>query len=78
MNKARVLIACQPGFYSIEVRQSDDDQGRYLLLILWDRIESHRDGFRASPEYQQWRALLHQFYDPMPVVNYYGRSIFHD
>ena len=76
MTKARALVAGQPGFHSIEVRQSDDDPERYLLLILWDRIESHRDGFRASPEYQQWRALLHHFYDPMPVVNYYGRSIF--
>ncbi len=75
MAKARPLVASQPGFQSIEVRESDDDPGRYLLLIVWDAIESHRDGFRQSPEYQQWRALLHHFYDPMPIVNYYGRSI---
>jgi hypothetical protein len=48
------------------------------LLIKWDRIESHRERFRQSDDYQQWRILLHDFYDPMPVVNYYGRSIFHD
>ncbi|WP_281283195.1 hypothetical protein [Rhodoglobus vestalii] len=27
-------------------------------------------GFRASPEYQQWQALLHDFYEPFPVVEY--------
>ncbi|MEH6791034.1 antibiotic biosynthesis monooxygenase family protein [Parasphingorhabdus sp.] len=75
MAKARPLVAVQPGFQSIEVRESDDDPQRYLLLIVWDAIESHRDGFRKSPEYRQWRALLHHFYDPIPVVNYYGRSI---
>jgi heme-degrading monooxygenase HmoA len=78
MAQARPLVAAQPGFQSIEVRKSDDDPELYLLLIIWDRIESHRDGFRRSPEYQQWRTLLHPFYDPMPVVHYYGRSIFDD
>ncbi|MFT5329712.1 MAG: heme-degrading monooxygenase HmoA [Parasphingorhabdus sp.] len=75
MVEARPLIAIQPGFRSIEVRNSDDDPEQYLLLVVWDNIESHRDGFRKSTEYQHWRALLHPFYDPMPVVNYYGRSI---
>ncbi len=78
MTEARPLVANQPGFHSIEVRKSDDDPERYLLLIVWDRIESHREGFRQSPEYQQWRTLLHPFYDPMPVVNYYEASIFDD
>ncbi|WP_373489724.1 antibiotic biosynthesis monooxygenase [Parasphingorhabdus sp.] len=78
MAKARPLVTVQQGFLSIEVRPSCDDPEIYLLLIGWDRIESHRDGFRQSPDYPHWRALLHHFYDPMPVVNYYGRSIFHD
>tara|TARA_R110000824_G_scaffold4308_9_gene20727 strand:- start:6450 stop:6749 length:300 start_codon:yes stop_codon:yes gene_type:complete len=78
MAKARTLIQFQPGFHSIEVRPSSDDPERYLLLVQWDRIESHRERFRQSGAYQQWRILLHDFYDPMPVVNYYGRSIFHD
>ncbi len=78
MAEARLLVAAQPGFQSIEVRPSVDDPEIYLLLIKWDRIESHRDLFRQSAEYQQWRGLLHHFYDPMPVVNYYEASIFDD
>ncbi|AMO70449.1 antibiotic biosynthesis monooxygenase family protein [Sphingorhabdus sp. M41] len=78
MAKARPLIESQSGFQSIEVRPSTDDPDRYLLLVQWDRIESHREQFRQSGDYQQWRNLLHDFYDPMPVVNYYGSSIFHD
>ncbi|MEP2102789.1 MAG: antibiotic biosynthesis monooxygenase [Parasphingorhabdus sp.] len=76
MHQARPLIAVQPGFQSIEVRPSKDSPDRFLLLVKWDEVESHRDGFRKSPEYEQWRALLHDFYDPMPTVSYFGASIF--
>ncbi len=76
MEKAKPLIAAQPGFQSIEVRASLDGPDQYLLLVGWDSVESHRDGFRKSPEYAQWRALLHDFYDPMPSVTYFGETIF--
>lgn len=75
MRQAKPLIAAQPGFQSIEVRPSTDIPGQHLLLVQWDSVESHRDGFRKSPEYDAWRALLHDFYDPVPTVTYYGPSI---
>ena len=78
MRQATPLIACQPGFQSIEVRPSSETENQYLLMVGWDRMESHRDGFRKSPEYEQWRALLHHFYDPMPTVSYFGASLFDD
>jgi len=28
-------------------------------------------GFRTSPQYQEWKALLHHFYDPFPTVEHY-------
>jgi hypothetical protein len=34
-------------------------------------IEDHTEGFRKSEAYQEWKALLHPFYDPMPMVEYY-------
>ena len=76
--EARPLMTVQPGFQSIAVRLSCDDPEIDLSLVEWDKIESHRHGFRQSAEYQQWRILLHHFYEPMPSVNYYGPSIFHD
>ncbi|NQV95147.1 MAG: antibiotic biosynthesis monooxygenase [Sphingomonadales bacterium] len=73
--KARPLVAVQWGFQSIEVRLSSYYADHYLLLIKWERIDSHRGDRRRSSKYQQWRALLQHFYDSMWVVNYYGRSI---
>jgi hypothetical protein len=34
-------------------------------------LEDHTFGFRGSPEYQEWRRLLHHFYDPFPEVEHY-------
>ncbi|GAB5482419.1 antibiotic biosynthesis monooxygenase [Sphingorhabdus sp. EL138] len=76
MQKAKPLIAAQSGFQSIEVRPSVDRPNQFLLLVKWKSVEAHRNGFRKSPEYAQWRALLHDFYDPMPSVTYFGETIF--
>lgn len=40
-------------------------------MVFWDRIENHTEGFRKSPEYQQWKTLLHPFYEQIPTVEYY-------
>ena len=75
MAQAKPLIAVSPGFQGIEVRPAAEKPGLYLLLVRWDSIADHRDGFRNSDRYQQWRALLHPFYDPMPSVDYFGETV---
>ena len=71
MAEAKPLIAASSGFQGIEVRPAAEKPGLYLLLVRWDSIADHRDGFRKSDRYAQWRALLHRFYDPMPTVDYF-------
>ena len=70
--QARPLIEASPGFISLEIRRPRGTGQPYLLLAEWRSVEDHRDGFRQSDRYQAWRALLHPFYDPMPVVGYFG------
>lgn len=72
MAEAKPLIAASPGFHGIEIHPPAEPPGPYLLLVRWESIAHHRDGFRTSDRYQQWRALLHRFYDPMPEVRYFG------
>ena len=35
------------------------------------RLEDHTEGFRGSAAYEEWRAALHHFYDPFPVVEHF-------
>jgi heme-degrading monooxygenase HmoA len=72
MGDARPLIAASPGFIDIEVRPAVELAGTYLLLVRWQSVADHRDGFRKSDRYEQWRGLLHAFYEPMPDVSYFG------
>ena len=69
--EAQRIIAASPGYRSHELRRCLEAADRYLLLVWWDTLESHTEGFRKSPACQRWRALLHHFYDPFPEVEHY-------
>jgi heme-degrading monooxygenase HmoA len=69
--EAKDIIAAMPGFGGLTLSRCLERPATYLLLVEWDRLEDHTVGFRGSPEYQEWRALLHHFYDPFPTVDHY-------
>jgi heme-degrading monooxygenase HmoA len=69
---AQQIISAAPGYQRHELRRCIEKPDRYLLLVWWDRLESHTEGFRKSPAYQRWRGLLHHFYDPFPEVEHYS------
>ncbi|WP_457029871.1 antibiotic biosynthesis monooxygenase family protein [Kitasatospora sp. P5_F3] len=75
--EARPLIAVQHGFRSLELRRCLDQgrSSRFLLQVEWETLADHTEGFRGSAEYQQWRELLHRFYEPFPEVEHYGEAL---
>jgi heme-degrading monooxygenase HmoA len=75
MREARSLISATPGFQKIEVRRCIESKDRYLLLVWWDTLEAHTEGFRKSERYEPWRKALHHFYEPFPLVEHYGEPI---
>lgn len=68
---AKQIVAGMPGFRSLSLSRCIERPGAYLLLVEWEALEDHTEGFRGSPEYQQWRRLLHHFYEPFPTVEHY-------
>lgn len=70
-DRAKRIIASMPGFVGLTLSRCLERPQGYLLLVQWERLEDHTGGFRGSAEYQEWRALLHHFYDPFPVVEHY-------
>jgi heme-degrading monooxygenase HmoA len=69
--QAKSIIGSMPGFRSLRLERCLERPSRYLLLVEWDRLEDHTEGFRGSAQYQEWRRLLHHFYDPFPTVEHY-------
>jgi heme-degrading monooxygenase HmoA len=71
MERAKELIASSPGFVSLRVERGIERTGCFLLLVEWETLEDHTEGFRGSAAYGRWRDALHHFYDPFPVVEHY-------
>lgn len=69
--EAQRIIASMPGYGGHELRSCVEDDHRFLLLVRWESVEAHESGFRGSVEYEEWKRLLHHFYDPFPTVQHY-------
>jgi len=69
--EAQKLVTQMPGYISHQLSRCVENESRFLLSINWQTLEDHTKGFRESKEYLQWKAMLHHFYDPFPVVEHY-------
>lgn len=68
---ASSIISSMPGYVSHQLQRCLETPSRYILLVNWQTLEHHTQGFRGSSQYQEWRKLLHHFYDPFPTVEHY-------
>lgn len=71
--QASKIISSMNGYISHELQRCMEIEGKYLLLVKWESLEDHTVGFRQSPEYQEWKQLLHRFYDPFPIVEHFEK-----
>ena len=69
--EARKIISSMPGYINHELKRCIEKPSRYILLVNWEKLEDHTVGFRGSPNYQEWKTLLHHYYDPFPEVEHY-------
>jgi heme-degrading monooxygenase HmoA len=68
---AQAILASADGYISHQLQRCLEAPDKYLLLVHWRRLEDHTPGFRQSAGYQEWKRLLHHFYDPFPVVEHF-------
>lgn len=69
--KASTIISSIKGYLSHELHRCIEVKGKYLLLVRWETLESHTVGFRNSAEFQEWKKLLHHFYEPSPIIEHF-------
>jgi heme-degrading monooxygenase HmoA len=71
LETAKGIISQSKGFISLEISRGVESPSTYLMVIKWETLEDHTEGFRGSELFTQWRATLHHFYDPKPTVEHY-------
>jgi heme-degrading monooxygenase HmoA len=68
----QAIIASMPGYLGHELQRCIEHDHEYLLLVCWTSVAAHEEGFRQSSQYQEWKRLLHHFYDPFPRVLHFA------
>jgi heme-degrading monooxygenase HmoA len=69
--QAPALFARAAGCHGAELRRCIEDPSQYELLVGWDDVEAHTEGFRGSPLFTEWRNLVGGFFTSPPTVKHY-------
>lgn len=69
------FISSAKGYIRHSLRKCLERNNQYILLVDWEKLEDHTIGFRQSNQYQDWKTLLHHYYDPFPMVEHYETII---
>jgi heme-degrading monooxygenase HmoA len=73
--RAGQYIQITKGYIRHSLQKCMEQKNKYLLLVEWETLEDHEQGFRKSPQYLEWKKLLHHYYDPFPTVEHYEMII---
>ncbi|MEO7760453.1 MAG: antibiotic biosynthesis monooxygenase family protein [Casimicrobiaceae bacterium] len=69
---AGTVVAKAKGFAGYKVNHSIESPERYMLMIYWDTLEDHTVGFRQSPAFTEWRAIVGPFFAQPPFVEHFS------
>jgi heme-degrading monooxygenase HmoA len=58
MIELQEVIGSSPGYLGHTVQRSLETPGRYFLLVRWENLEAHTQGFRGSAAFETWKARL--------------------
>ena len=59
------------GCRGFKVNKGIESPERYILQVFWDTLEDHTVGFRQSPLFAEWRAIVGPFFAAPPVVEHF-------
>lgn len=68
----KTVITEVKGFQGYKINRGIENKDRYVLQIFWDTLEDHTVGFRQSPAFNAWRAIVGPFFAGPPVVEHFN------
>ena len=74
-SQAQDIISKMKGYISHQLKKCIEVKNQFILLVEWETLTDHTVGFRESAAYQEWKSLLHHFYDPFPIVQHYENTV---
>ena len=72
---AAPLIRAAKGCRKADMHRGVENPDSFILLAVWDTQEDHMVGFRESPAFTEWRALLGPHFAGPPAVEHYTAAL---
>mgnify|MGYP000104813870 FL=1 len=69
--QASNVISQSKGYIEHELQRCIEVENKYLLMIKWQTLEDHTVGFRNSELFEQWKALVHPYFETKPTVEHF-------
>jgi len=67
----KTVIHEAKGFQGYKVNRGIESPERYILQVFWATLQDHTVGFRESPAFAAWRAIVGPFFAGPPVVEHF-------
>ena len=64
-------LSQSPGFIRASVQHGVEFPEHYVLLVEWETLDDHMQGFRNGPLFAVWRGLLSEFFASPPHMAHY-------
>jgi heme-degrading monooxygenase HmoA len=65
------VLAKASGYRGHRILACRESPGRFVLTVQWESLEAHTVGFRQSPAFAEWRALIGRYFAAPPHVEHF-------
>jgi heme-degrading monooxygenase HmoA len=70
--EALAVLSAAPGCSSVRILRGVERPSTFLLLVEWESLAAHTEGFRSSEAFTRWRALIGPYLDGQPEVEHFS------
>lgn len=71
INKAFPILSSSEGHLSHKLLRNKEKPTHFILVVCWNSLEDHLDGFVGSANFRKWDSMLIRFFDGPPKVLHY-------
>jgi quinol monooxygenase YgiN len=69
--EAGAILEADEHCLGYEIARGIEDPDHYIVRIEWDSVEGHEQGFRRSPGFAEFFALVKPFFDAIEEMTHY-------
>jgi heme-degrading monooxygenase HmoA len=75
LEQARDVIGQAHGFRSFRAMRGIEEPSTFLVLVEWETIEDHLEGFRESELFERFREAIGPYFAGPPEVTHYESPV---